>query len=312
MAVAFALVFGAGLSTTVGAALAFFAKINDASILAGSLGISAGVMLYVSFIEIFSKSVESFELEGESTVAADRWAVCCFFGGMAITYLIDLIVHKIAGASLKPEAKVLATHSAKKLVGKGSHDQDCPKGDVEAGSQEESSRTAHAEGNAAIKQIIALDGHEFELKKLGLLSGVAIALHNLPEGLATFVSTLADKTSGAAIAFAIAIHNIPEGIVVAMPIFYATNSRTKAFLWASLAGVSEPIGGFLGWVVLSNMGDIIYAIMFGLVGGMMVYISIRDLIPTALRFDPSDRAVSMLVLVGMMIMALSILLFEID
>jgi len=140
---------------------------------------------------------------------------------------------------------------------------------------------------------------------------LAIALHNFPEGLATFVTALADKTSGAGIAFAIAIHNIPEGIVVAVPVYYATKSRAKAFFWAFISGVSEPIGGVLGWVVLSNMGSIIYAAMFGVVAGMMVYISFKELIPTALRFDPQDKYVSKSVFVGMAIMAASLLLFAI-
>jgi len=264
----------------------------------------------VSFVEIFAKSVEYFEFEGESSAAADRWAVCCLFGGMAFTYLIDLLVHKISSATAqRQEAKMLTADSAKQIVTNSS--RVCPKSDMEVGKEEETSGGAE-EGDSAVNKILTLDSHHFHLQKLGLMSGVAIALHNFPEGLATFVSALADKTSGAGIAFAIAIHNIPEGIVVAMPVFYATKSRTKAFFWAFMSGVSEPVGGLLGWVVLSNMGDVIYAIMFGVVAGMMLYISMRDLIPTALRFDPEDKLVTKLVLLGMMIMALSILLFNIN
>merc|ERR1711966_128541 len=150
-----------------------------------------------------------------------------------------------------------------------------------------------------------------ELHKMGLMTGLAIALHNFPEGLATFVATLADSGVGAAIALAIALHNIPEGVCVAMPIYYATGSRWKGFWWSVASGVSEPLGGLLGYLVLygDNMSDLAYGTLFGLVAGMMVYISVVELIPTALKYDPDDKYVSSCVLVGMGLMAASLLLF---
>ena len=128
--------------------------------------------------------------------------------------------------------------------------------------------------------------------------------------MATFVGTLADLTAGVAIAVAIALHNIPEGVVVAMPIYYATKSRFKGFMWALLSGVSEPIGAFSGWIVLSSLGDLAYAVMFGIVAGMMVYISVRELIPMALNFDRSDKYVTVSIFFGMAVMAASLLLFN--
>ncbi|GMH46193.1 hypothetical protein BSKO_14161 [Bryopsis sp. KO-2023] len=145
----------------------------------------------------------------------------------------------------------------------------------------------------------------------GLMSGIAIALHNFPEGLATFVATLADPTAGVAIAVAIALHNIPEGVVVAMPIYYSTGSRLKGFMWAFLSGVSEPIGGIFGWAVLTNMGEIAYAVLFAIVAGTMVYISVSELIPTALRFDTADKYVTKSCFVGMAVMAASLLMFTV-
>jgi zinc transporter, ZIP family len=107
---------------------------------------------------------------------------------------------------------------------------------------------------------------------MGLLTAIAIGIHNLPEGLATFVAALADPLNGVAIAVAIALHNIPEGVCVAMPVYYATGSRTKGFLWAFLSGLSEPIGGLLGYLVLygNRMSDLAYGILFCVVAGMMV------------------------------------------
>jgi ZIP Zinc transporter len=116
------------------------------------------------------------------------------------------------------------------------------------------------------------DHHRFGLQKMGLMTALAIGIHNLPEGLATFVAALADPLSGVAIAVAIALHNIPEGVCVAMPVYYATGSRAKGFLWAFLSGVSEPIGGLLGYLVLygNRMSDLAYGILFCVVAGMMV------------------------------------------
>lgn len=163
--------------------------------------------------------------------------------------------------------------------------------------------------DASYAKILEAD-HHAHLHRVGLMSGLAVGLHNFPEGLATFVGTLADPTAGIAIAVAIALHNIPEGVVVAMPVYYATKSRFKGFFWAFLSGVTEPIGAFFGWLILSNMGDLAYAIMFAVVAGMMVYISIRELIPTALRFDPEDKYVTASLFFGMAVMAASLLLFK--
>merc|ERR1719188_1302658 len=104
---------------------------------------------------------------------------------------------------------------------------------------------------------------------MGLKTAIAIGLHNLPEGIATFVGTLADPAVGATLAIAIAIHNIPEGLCVALPIYYATDSRLKGFLWALFSGLSEPIGAFIGWLIIKSTGDdmnqYVYGVLFGLV-----------------------------------------------
>ena len=148
------------------------------------------------------------------------------------------------------------------------------------------------------------------LKRTGVLTGLAIGLHNFPEGLATFVATMSSPSFGAALTIAIALHNVPEGLTVAMPIFYATKSRCKAFLFAAASGLAEPIGAFCGWLVLKNsFGPILYGICFGLVGGMMVYISLAELLRTALKFDPKGYVVVPSLVAGMFIMAVSLLLF---
>ena len=149
-----------------------------------------------------------------------------------------------------------------------------------------------------------------KLERMGLVTALAIGIHNFPEGLATFVATLDDPVVGAALAVAIAIHNIPEGICVAMPIYFATGSRHKAFFWAFISGASEIVAAALGWIVLSNVASqLVYAVLFGLVAGMMVNICAYQLIPTAHKYDPSDSVVSHSMLAGMVIMAISLVSF---
>lgn len=98
---------------------------------------------------------------------------------------------------------------------------------------------------------------------------------------------------------------------MAMPVYYSSGSRRKGFFWAFMSGVSEPIGGVFGWVILSNMGDLTYAVMFAVVAGMMIYISINELLPTAFAYDPDNRYVTKSVFLGMAVMAASLLMFTI-
>lgn len=152
-----------------------------------------------------------------------------------------------------------------------------------------------------------------KLMRMSINTAAAIALHNFPEGLATFVSTLADPKVGAVLAVAIAIHNIPEGLCVAMPIYYATGKRWNAFAWGCLSGISEPLAACLGWAALASVfNDVIYAVLFGMVGGMMVIISARELLPTGHRYDPDDSVTTYSFIAGMVIIAISLVLFKLS
>lgn len=153
---------------------------------------------------------------------------------------------------------------------------------------------------------------EHKLKTMGINTALAIALHNFPEGLATFVATLHDPSVGVVLAIAIGIHNIPEGLCVALPIYYSTGNRCKAFGWACLSGASEPIAALLGWIILAQaMSQIVYAILFGLVAGMMVIISMKELLPTAHRYDTEDTVVTYSFVGGMALISLSLVLFQV-
>jgi len=310
VALAFGLVIIAGLCTTVGSTFAFCANLSDPLLLAGALGVSAGVMIYVSFGEIFMvKSVEGFADSGMDDDTAMRTATFCFFGGMLITALLDRIVHWCTGSSGKHGANGNGEHSSEAQK-KCSGDADCESG-IELEVTDESAKGEQRAGSEAGP--IGSREEAERLKQMGLMTGIAIALHNFPEGLATFVAALADTRLGIAIAIAIALHNIPEGVCVAMPVYYASGSRWQGFWWSFLSGVSEPIGGLLGYLVLygNNMKAEAYGALFGVVGGMMVYISFVELLPTALKYDPENKVVSSCTLVGMAVMAASLLMFTI-
>jgi ZIP family zinc transporter len=320
---AFGLVCAAGASTGLGAAMVFSDRcINLANkkFLAGCLGISAGVMLYVSFVEIFVKSYGAYAEEHEDKKAY-LYATLTFFSGFGLCGLMNKLVHCLDPEGLHHGSIDVHDHKKHEDV-----DLPIPGEDLEAAISEKGAccdkdhdKDHDKKGqkkDSAIEPPVdeELSGVEKEnkvrLQKMGLMTALAIGLHNFPEGLATFVATLDDPAVGASLAVAIGIHNIPEGLCVAIPVYYATGNRWKAFGWAMLSGVSEPIGAGLGWLVLSNvMTQNLYGFLFGLVGGMMVAISVGELIPTAHRYDPHDEVTTKAVIAGMAIMAVSLVLF---
>eukprot|EP00736_Rhodelphis_marinus_P002174 Rmarinus@m.2329 len=324
---AIGLTFAAGLSTTIGAASIFFVDQFNMRLLSSFLAISAGVMIYVSFVEIFAvKSIEEFESTSAGEKWATHWATLCFFVGIGVCRLLEMVTHMLTGthahshdlpasqenptqvttAELTELAAVKVTTSAEKraVVPRSTLDEDTC-GAMEAGDSK--SCSTDSDPNDVIEVV---DASRERLMETGLLTALAIGLHNFPEGLATFVATLADPSVGFALAFAIALHNIPEGICVAMPVYYATGSRWKGFMWATLSGVSEPLAAICGYLFLKDhFSATLYGCLFGVVAGMMIYISVRELLPTAYRYDPHDKFVTMSMLGGMMVMAASLLLF---
>ncbi|MCU0331102.1 MAG: zinc transporter ZupT [Candidatus Kapabacteria bacterium] len=264
---AFGLTLLAGLATGVGSAMAFFARKTSTKFLAISLGFSAGVMIYVSFMEILPKSFTALShVYGE---VQGRWySVASLFAGMLLIGVIDKLVPSYENPHENMSVESL---------------------DDETKAQEFRRRST--------------------LLRTGLITAGAIALHNFPEGLATFFSALHDPKLGLAIAGAIAIHNIPEGIAVSVPVYYATHDRKKAFLFSFLSGLAEPLGGLIGWIFLSSfMSESLLGILFGLVAGIMVFISLDELLPASREYG--EHHLSMYGLVGgMAVMALSLLLF---
>ena len=263
----------AGSATGIGGALVLFKKKLSSNFLAGALGLSAGVMIFISLAELFPEAQAEISASG-SIRHGEALVLAAFFIGMGIITLIDFLVpeyenpHEASGLSL-------------------------------------SSRTA------AIGVLEHTGGEA--LKRLGLMSALAIAIHNFPEGIATFIGALNDPQMGAGITFAIAIHNIPEGIAVAIPIYYATKSKGKALLYATLSGMSEVIGALLCLVVTAISGieltgeSIAFPLILSAVAGIMIYISLDELLPTAEKYGKHHIAIAGVV-GGMAIMGISLLL----
>jgi ZIP family zinc transporter len=148
-----------------------------------------------------------------------------------------------------------------------------------------------------------------KLMRMGLFTALAIAIHNFPEGLATFMAALQDPSLGIAIAVAIAVHNIPEGIAVSVPVYYATDNRKKAFTLSFLSGLAEPVGAIVGYFLFIRFfNDLMFGIVFAAVAGIMVFISIDELLPAAREFGEHHLSIYGLI-AGMMIMAISLQLF---
>ena len=283
----------AGLSTGIGSVIAFTAKRTNYRFLSVATGFSAGVMLYVSFVEIFFKGVES--LTGRYGDYWGHWInAASFFGGMLIIGVIDNLIP----AAKNPHE----THTEEETM--PLHNPLAPLPECLASVTKDL-----GPGGTALD-------HQ-KLMRMGLFTALAIGIHNFPEGLATFLAALQNPSLGVAIAMAIALHNIPEGISVSVPIFYATGNRKKAFLYSMLSGLAEPVGAAIAYMAIlvfvgGDYGLIppqVMGVLFGGVAGIMVYISLDELLPTSRAYGKGHDSLLGLV-AGMLVMALSLLLMK--
>lgn len=263
----------AGSATGIGGALVLFKKKISSNFLAGALGLSAGVMIFISLAELFPESQAL--IEGTVLQHGEVFVLISFFAGMGLIMLIDFLVpeyenpHEASGLSL--------------------------------------------EARTAAVGVLERTGSEKALHRLGIMSALAIAIHNFPEGIATFIGALNDPEMGAGITFAIAIHNIPEGIAVAIPIYYATRSKGKALLYATLSGLSEPVGAAICYGLTAIFGIELtggspaFPLVLAAVAGIMIYISLDELLPTAEKYGKHHVAIAG-VIGGMAIMGISLLI----
>ena len=263
----------AGSATGIGGALVLFKKKISSNFLAGALGLSAGVMIFISLAELFPEAQAMISDIG--LPHGEAFVLIAFFVGMGIITLIDFTI---------PEYE----------------------------NPHEASGLSLSDKTAAVG-VLEHTGGEKALHRLGLLSAIAIAVHNFPEGIATFIGALNDPEMGAGITFAISIHNIPEGIAVAIPIYYATKSKGKALLYATLSGLSEVVGAALCLAITAIFGiDLTggspaFPLVLSAVAGIMIYISLDELLPTAEKYGKHHIAIAGVV-GGMALMGISLLI----
>lgn len=308
----------AGMSTVIGAGLVFCVSPKRMEVLPISMAFAAGVMIYVSMVEIVGESHRSFEEDlAEShpdsyVYLAHILGSLCFFSGIAFGFGLDFVVHKLGYV----HSRDMPACSDEKEKDK---DDQQSKPDT-TGS--DASATPNGHGGHHVVQATtsgdnwkspdqaAKEEEDKQLIKTSLITALAIGLHNFPEGLVTFAATVSDPAFGASVAFAIALHNIPEGVAVAMPVYFGTGSKLKALLWAFLSGVAEPIGGLIGYALIDAVfGESLYGVLFGFTAGIMVYISFKELLPTARKKDVDDKYTTVLMIIGFLVMDVSIILF---
>jgi ZIP family zinc transporter len=255
------------------------------------LGLSAGVMIYVSLVEIFQKAVKSLTEATGDAGQGYLWATVGFFAGFVVIAIIDKIFGHFHDHDEVPRvsgSRDHDSHAGHSHAHDDAHDVDVSGMMTELEATEEKKRKS--------------------FMRMGIFMALAIAIHNFPEGLATFIATIEEPALGLAFAFAIAIHNIPEGIAVSIPVYRATGSRLKAFWYSFASGLAEPVGALVGFFLLSQfINEYFFGVVFAGVAGVMVYVSLDELLPTAKQYD--HHLPIMGVFVGMVIMAASLVLF---
>lgn len=262
----------AGLSTVLGSLLTVLLRKPGPRFMSLMMGFSAGVMILVSFGELLQEGIKD---------TGFALAYLAFFGGMGMMLLIDVLIpHIHMGERHDAEAEARA----------------CPVPDP---GEHGRHRYRHGAGRNG-------EVYPGRLLKTGLLVALGIGVHNFPEGITTFASTMHDPALGVAIAIAIALHNIPEGIAVSAPIYAATGSRRKALLWSALSGLAEPVGAVLAAVALLPFLNVaVLGLVLAAVAGIMVFISLDELIPVACSF--CEEHLSILgVTAGMVVMSFSL------
>ncbi|UIZ25030.1 hypothetical protein KXD40_006653 [Peronospora effusa] len=272
--------------------------------LATTLSISGGVTIFLALVVSFSYSVAQFavtfqsEVDNYDTLDCKSWtaATMCLGAGILIVYAVDFVVQKLT-PGLDPETpKDLPTVN------------DCERGFLRRSLQDsvllESPRT---------QDFVKMDeAAKDKLQRMGILSGIAIALHNIPSGIATFTAGMEDPAIGASMAIGVGLHNIAEGVAVAAPVYFATGSKWKAIMWCIVAAMAEHVGAFIALAAAGSDGhDTDQAVLYGIVAGMMATIAMKEIFPTAYTYaNGRIHLVSNGGLMGMLLMALSLWIFK--
>jgi len=275
----------AGLSTTIGCLISFLIKEPSPKLLSLIMGFSAGVMILVSFVELLQQGI---------IANGFFMGVMFFFIGMLIMLLIDVTVtHKYEFE------EALHFHL---------HSKDSSSSGKENNVSKERFGSHHQKGHHRHRGRHRYKNEKVNLEKTSMLVFLGVFIHNIPEGMATFVSTLRSVQLGILLATAIALHNIPEGIAVSIPIYTSTGSRKKAFFWSFLSGISEFVGALVfGIIFYQFINDYLLGAMLAVVAGFMVYISLDELLPVSHSLGREHFAI-LGIMMGMFVMYISLVL----
>ncbi len=260
--IALILSLAAGLSTGLGGLFVLLFKTTNVKFLSVALGFSAGIMIYISFLEMLPEARIQLNTIGKE---AGGWlTLLAFFSGIILIATIDKLIPSY-----------------------------------------ENPHEMHTVEEAAS---CIIPPETPNLIKTSVMTALAVTIHNFPEGLATFVSTIDKPQIGAAIAIAVAIHNIPEGIAVALPAYCATGSKKKAFYYSVISGAAEPLGAIFAFFFLGPfINEIVMGFVFAAIAGIMVYISFDELLPTARMYGEHHLTIYGL-LSGMLVMGIGLLI----
>lgn len=271
MALAFVVALLAGLSTVIGGWLGTRTHLLRRDALAASLAFAAGLMISISVVEIAPSALASLTDVVGQDLAL-AWVGGALVIGVGLVVLID---------------RVLPHHASPTEIG------------------------GHGGGTPVDVTVGAGREVDARLLRSGLLLAAIVTLHNLPEGLGTFVATLQEPAGGITLAVAIAIHNVPEGLAVAAPIYAATRSKAQALGWATLSGLAEPLGALLGYLLLSALLPEEWLVLsLALVAGMMLAVSFLELLPAARRYQTHISQSLVGFFLGAVVMVLSLRLLD--
>ena len=262
----------AGLSTTIGSFIAIVIKKQNPRFISFIMGFSAGVMILVSFVELLQESIEFNGL---------FMGILFFIFGMIIMFVIDVRVsHHYEFEDKNYEQLVCQDKNPLETQVMNSNSNSGQNSKGRFTNHRNRFRQRRKERQLRLRQTILKNNGNPRLYKTSLLVAVGIFIHNFPEGIAVSVGTIKEVELGILLAFAIALHNIPEGIAVSVPVYACTGSKKRAFMWSFLSGISEPIGAILTWLILAPfINDYIMNAMLAVVAGLMVYISLDELLP---------------------------------
>lgn len=302
---AFAINAGTAMMTVVGGLFIFSSqllRIANPIALATMLSVSAGVTMFLSLVVLWGLTLFEFVSAyngDQSTLEGKAWLSCtlCFGAGIAIVFLLDFIVKKLTPSEDSRGGTVDTT--GKNGDNRGSYDDH----DGVLESPQDTRGPGFIKMDEAAKE---------KLQRMGILSGIAIAIHNIPEGIATYVASSETPEVGLAMAIGVGLHNLAEGLAVAAPIYFATGSRCKGIMWCVLAALSEHVGGFVAFGILGrDAEDFEQAVLYGVTSGMMGAIAMKEIFPSAHMYaNGRVHIVSTGGLFGMFLMALCLIVFK--